>query len=163
MTNLRTILVPVDFSAESRSAVRHAHDLARVFSSRIHLLHVTSLPTMLPWTADMAGTVRRMQEDDRARARFALSSIVDEERLDPVTTRPIVLAGRPEEVIPRYAREVGAGLIVMGLHAERARARTIGHVADRVMRAVRCPVLAVPERSDEGAVMLESLQAELVS
>jgi nucleotide-binding universal stress UspA family protein len=163
MTQLRTILVPVDFSAESRAALRHARDLAQVFNSRIHLLHVTTVPAMPPWTEDSAGAVRRIHEDDRTRARFALSSIADQERLDPVTTRPIVLSGRPEDVIPRYAREVGAGLIVMGLHAERARARAVGHVTDRVMRAVQCPVLAVPEWGNEGAAMLERLQAELVS
>jgi universal stress protein A len=161
MTNVRTILVPIDFSAESRAAVRHAHDLARLFHSRIHLLHVTTNPSVPPWATDIGHALQRIQEDDRTRARFALASLIDEERLDPVTTRSVVLTGRPGDVIPVYAEEVSADLIVMGLHAEHAGSRLVGHITDRVMRAVTCPVLAVPERHGDDAALRERLEAEL--
>ena len=158
MTNVRTILVPVDFSAESRAAIQHARDLARMFRSRLHLLHVLPLPSVPPWATDLGSTLQRLHDQDRVRARHALAAIIDEERLDPVKTGAVILTGRPADAIPLFADEIEADLIVMGLHSH---TRLLGHVTERVMRAVRCPVLAIPERHRDAAGDAKRLEAEL--
>jgi len=39
MIPLKTILVPVDFSDDSRRALEYAVELARQYQAKIHLLH----------------------------------------------------------------------------------------------------------------------------
>ena len=158
MTHLHTILVPVDFSSESRIAVRRARDIAFIYGTRVCLLHVTSMPSVPAWAPDLGYTLQRMHDDTRTRAQFALAAIIDQERLDTKTTSAVVLTGRPADVIPLYADEIDADLIVMGLHTG---TRILGHVTDRVMRAVRCPVLTIPARDSEETVIGRHLEAEL--
>src|SRR5690606_39102315 len=69
--------------------------------------------------------------------------------------------GRPADEILRVAREVGAGLIVLGHHqppaenasgAERLRHRWLGSTPARVVRESSCPVLvAEAEAAEPGA------------
>ena len=39
MSRIRTILVPVDFSVHSESALYYAIDFAKTFGATVHLLH----------------------------------------------------------------------------------------------------------------------------
>ena len=47
------ILVPVDFSSSAMPAVACAHDMARAFGSRVHLLHVADDPASQGWASTM--------------------------------------------------------------------------------------------------------------
>jgi nucleotide-binding universal stress UspA family protein len=52
--------------------------------------------------------------------------------------------GPPAEVINEVAARIGADVIVMVTHGRRGLARLIeGSIAEKVMRAAPCPVLAV--------------------
>jgi nucleotide-binding universal stress UspA family protein len=52
MINLKTILVPSDFSECSDAALRYGLELARRFDARLHLLHVVQDPLTQPWAAE---------------------------------------------------------------------------------------------------------------
>ncbi len=52
LNNIRTILVPVDFSEGALAAVRHARELADVFHSDVHLLHVMATADAPGWALD---------------------------------------------------------------------------------------------------------------
>jgi nucleotide-binding universal stress UspA family protein len=143
MKNVHTILVPVDFSAESVCAVQYAKDLAWLFGSRICLLHVVE-PQLTPWPTGLGFTSQRMREDERLEAVYALGALIRQEGLDPATTSAMVVNARCVDAIPLYADDITADLIVMGLHDERVAGRFLGHVIERVMRSVACPVLALP-------------------
>jgi uncharacterized protein len=72
---------------------------------------------------------------DRVKAGLAAESV-------PVTG--VVTEGRPEQVILDQARKAGADLIVMGTHGRTGLDRILmGSVAERVVGAAECPVLAV--------------------
>src|SRR5688572_19799721 len=47
--HIEEILVPVDFSAASRQALRAAIQWARRFAARLHLLYVIEPPTVPQW------------------------------------------------------------------------------------------------------------------
>jgi nucleotide-binding universal stress UspA family protein len=147
MTNVKTILVPVDFSEGSLAAVRHAQELAGVFQSHIHLLHVASGPDAPKWAVELfASQLRPMQEETRVRALDRLAMLIVAQQLDPFRTTGLVRSGCAEQVIADYADEIHADLIVMGLHGHHLIPHMrVGQVVERVLGRVRCPVLTIPE------------------
>ena len=142
----RRMLVPVDFTEGSLAALRKARELATMCGSHVHVLHVVprndaATPPMDVFGGDL-GTVcdaTSFGELDR------LATLIARERLDPFTTTGVVRRGRAGEQIARYAREIDASLIVMGLHGDAVgMPPSVGQVNETVIGSVRCPVLAIP-------------------
>jgi len=50
--DIKRILVPLDFSANSKRALDYAHGLARKLGAALHLVHVCELPTMMSASID---------------------------------------------------------------------------------------------------------------
>lgn len=147
MTNVQTILVPIDFSEGSLAAVRHARALAEVFRSHVHLLHVATRPDTPEWAHELFATeLRPVEEQDRLQALDRLATLIVGQRLDPFRTTGLVRSGCAEDAIAEYADEINADLIVMGLHGDHLVPNLrVGQVLARVLGRVRCPVLAIPE------------------
>ena len=84
-------------------------------------------------------------DDERtADARIALKALANQFS-DPGAPETVVKAGRPAEVIARFAEERGAGLIVMGLTGDQgAFGRRPGSIAYHVLCSANVPVLVVP-------------------
>jgi nucleotide-binding universal stress UspA family protein len=143
----RTVVVPVDFSPGSESAVREVERLVPAGGrATIHLLHVvepigvnTGLPPAL-WT-DVTGQIEEAAKEElqdvAARAR---------KRLDRhIAVQPVLVRDTPHDAICRYAQKVRADLIVIGTHGRTGLQRVVlGSVAERVVRHAGRPVLAVP-------------------
>ena len=147
MTNVRTILVPVDFSEGSFAAVRHARELAAVFQSHIHLLHVATGPDAPQWARELfASQLRPVAEQNRIQALDLLATLIVSQQLDPLRSTGLVRSGCAEQVIAEYADEIHADVIVMGLHGDHFIPHLrVGQVVERVLGTVRCPVLTIPE------------------
>jgi nucleotide-binding universal stress UspA family protein len=146
------ILVPVDFTDSAMPAVVCAHDIARAFGSRVHLLHVTARPTlrgsapMLPAT-DLDDGADEWRQD--ALDQLALLSL-DWSRSDGLhgrqrTTLAVRSAADPVAAILAYAHEEGCDLIVMGTHLGPTASGVLHKsTAERVRRHATCPVVLVP-------------------
>src|SRR4051794_28332150 len=77
MINLKTILVPSDFSECSEAALRYGLELARRFDARLHVLHVVQDPLMQPWAAEgfsvpLLESVEKWRDEARLRLAAAL-------------------------------------------------------------------------------------------
>lgn len=160
MTPFRTILVPIDFSPGSIAAAHRAHELAAIFHSHVHLLHVVAPPdiplaAVEPFWMELGALAKstRMEALDR------LATLVAEERFDPFTTRGLVRTGHAEQVISEYADEAKADLIVMGIHGDHA--QPVGQVVERVLGQTHCAVLAIPP-STTGVTSVERTQSALL-
>jgi nucleotide-binding universal stress UspA family protein len=133
-----TVVVPVDFSAESFAAVDAALELVK-HASRVHLIHV--LPILDPTEP---GAVWSQLDDDRRRAN-AIQSVRD--RLPESKYAEIDVAasfGDPGQEIANFAESLAADLIVMPSHGRTGIKRLlIGSVAERVVRLAHCPVLVL--------------------
>jgi nucleotide-binding universal stress UspA family protein len=160
MTNVRIILVPVDFSEGSFAAVRHARDLADVFHSQIHLLHVSSAPDAPQWALELfAAQLRPIEDSNRMQALDRLATLIVSQRLDPLRTTGLVRSGAADEVIADYAEQIHADVIVMGLHGDHLIPNLrLGQVVERVLGRVDCPVLAIPEERTPTARVDRSFQ-----
>ena len=143
MINLKSILVPSDFSECSQAAVRYGVELARKFGATLHLLHVIQDPATQPWGAEgfaapMLDVVYEWQKDARARL---LDALPREDR-DRATVTCTIASPFPE--ILRYAEANDIGLIVMGTHGRGGVSHVLlGSIAEKVVRRAPCPVLTV--------------------
>jgi universal stress protein A len=138
-------------------AVSCAHDLSRLFGSRIHLLHVSPEPAAQSWaplvpSADLDDQAEEWRADAMSElaafaARATQPGAQQLGRLGP-TLAVRVSADAPAAILA-YARETGCDLIVMGTHRPSALALLRGSTADWVRRHAACPVIMVPPAADK--------------
>lgn len=142
MQPIRTILCAIDFSPDSRDALRAALALGRRTPVHILALHVVE-----PLLAE-ASVAMRMDQSLKGESETALGLFVQAEakRIAPsasVTT--MVRAGTPEREILSCAAERGADLIAVGSRGLGGASRLFfGSVSEKVLRRSELPVLAVP-------------------
>jgi nucleotide-binding universal stress UspA family protein len=146
MSQIRSLLVPTDFSPGAQAALRFAVALARPLGASITVLHVYQLPNyILPdGTAILADapTVARIDTEVAAALDGLRAQLADE----GVAIRTEAVAGGTVDEIIRVARDGGHDLIVMGTHGYTGlKHLVLGSVAERVVRLAPCPVLTVRE------------------
>ncbi|MCL4544756.1 MAG: universal stress protein [Chloroflexi bacterium] len=128
------ILVPFDGSELARHAVPYAAALARVRGGTLFLTYVQApweLPTDAPTQLHATGTQLRKE------------GVTVSIRIHPLSV------GSPGRVLLDTAREIEAGIIVMGTRARGAVGRTLlGSVADYVLRHTKIPVLFCTVHTD---------------
>ena len=142
---IKRILVPLDFSANSARALDYAHGLAQQFGAALHLVHVCEVPTIATPAMDAyaiayRGWGQQLGEEAEKELNRVTAALGDVK----VTTE--VLFGSPASAIVESAGTNGADLIVMGTHGHGAVMHVLmGNVAERVVRTAPCPVLTVRE------------------
>ncbi len=144
---LDTVLVPVDFSEHSIHAVDYAIRLARVFHSRVVLVHVYHFPVELltDWSAygTLAGSAEIL-EGLRKDREEQMAALAREKAGAGVPIEARVLEGTPFSEICKAARAEGANLVVMGTRGLTGLKHVlIGSTAERVVRKAPCPVLVL--------------------
>lgn len=138
------VLVPVDFSAESRAAARAAAGLAAALRLPLMLLHVIARPN--PGSAGWEHGATHGDRTAVADPATFMGELVASLGTDAsVSTR--IVDGDPAEQIARLAREQRSALIVMSLGSSAMRRRKPGSIAYRVLCLAPVPVLALPETS----------------
>jgi universal stress protein A len=137
MLPIHTILFPTDFSDNAQPAFVMACSLARDLGARVVVLHV-----MPPPLGDEEFEARNHPEEYYGSVRKVLHLIQAPEQNVRVEHR--LEEGVPATVIVDVAREIHAGLIVMGTHGRTGLTRLLlGSVAEKVLRKAACPVLTV--------------------
>ena len=140
--NLRSILVPVDFSPSSEQALRHAKVFAAKFGSKITLVHVIESGR---YVGEFTELETGMTEIPR-RVEERLLMLVNGSGEPALFDRVEVRAGRPFHEISTAASELGSDLIVMASLGRSGSADILlGGTAERVVRHAPCPVLVVRE------------------
>ena len=147
MIDLKTIVVPVDFSAHSETAFQMALELARRFRSELYLLHVHQLPAYVYPDGIFPLTPEIMAEIEQKIA-IELGRLAERVRAAEVRCVQKSVLGVTFVEIVRFARETEADLIVMGTHGRSGLSHALlGSVTEKVLRKAPCPVLAVRPES----------------
>ncbi|MGI8605500.1 MAG: universal stress protein [Verrucomicrobiales bacterium] len=143
---LERILVPVDFSDNSRKAVEAAVELHKFASGQLILLYVLeplvitfgeALPTELP--TDEKRMVAANVEMEKLGRSLSVKM--------PAET--LVLDGTSWDVICDVADRKNVDLIVIASHGYKGLKRfVLGSTAERVVRHAHCPVLVVKPNLD---------------
>jgi len=134
----RSVLVPIDFSADSLAAI----DVGRTLVDQpehLHVVHV--LIDLAPLEAgEVWGVV-----DPQARTEQVEKAMKEKLAVPKYAgIHTAVLMGEPAHGIANYAQEKNIELIVIPSHGRTGITRLlIGSVAERVVRLAHCPVLVL--------------------
>jgi len=140
-----SILVPIDFSGHSRTALRHATELARTYSAELRLIHVVQQPNYPYFYAPVpamppAGQIQGLHE----RGHEALERLVREEGDTTLHHRLEVVDGHPASEIVAHAESGRCDLIVTASHGLTGLDRLLlGSTSEQVVRTSPVPVLLV--------------------
>jgi universal stress protein A len=151
MPPVHSILVPLDFSEASFSALRYACTLADAFGAALHLVHVTENPYQaggyLEFYAPPVGFGSDVERDAASRLEAALTA----EQRARYRAAVVSLTGLPAREILDYLRlHPEIDLVVMATHGRGGVARLmLGSVTDKLVRSAPCPVLTL--RQEEHA------------
>jgi len=145
--NIRRILVALDFSAESHSALRYAVMLGKKFSSTLMLVHVVEPVLTTPEVIIPELATERVVSDASAELRELADEISDGCRLVETAVR----RGIAFFEIVEAANAMGADLLVVGTHGRTGLSRALlGSTAEKVTRHAPCPVLVVHRSNGRG-------------
>lgn len=146
----RNILVAVDFSEASRTALRVAHASARRNGAQLTVCHVISRPVavspLFPHYVAMPDpeAIRRQEDDIRANLAEVIRSETGREPdgSGGDGVRVVVASGAPAAEVVRLAEELGVDLVVVASRGLSGIARMVlGSVAESVARHAHCHVL----------------------
>jgi nucleotide-binding universal stress UspA family protein len=149
--DIRSILVPTDFSECACHAVPAAASLARLTGARVVCLHVVEpVAAAVGWVpaaeAMPLADVSERLEDAAARELPKVAAGAEFEGLE---VEDVIARGEAASEIVRVASERGVDLIVISSHGRTGLGRIIfGSTAESVVRHAPCPVLVVKPPAD---------------
>ncbi len=134
----KSVVVPIDFSGESKRAVETALELVSL-PEQVHAIHVMfPLDIVSPGAA--WGAVDEVERENAARSHTL--KYIKENNFTGLTVLNRV--GDPGTEIADYASSINADLIVIPSHGYHGIKRALlGSVAERVIRHAHCPVLVL--------------------
>ena len=138
----RSILCPVDFSPNSRAALRYAAMLARLSDAHLVVLFVDDplLATAAATRRGAAALLASTQDELRHFVEGALRNTTPR-----VSMTVLTKVGKPAPEIVNLAARHGCDVIVMGYRGiGRASRFLFGSTTEEVVRRTAVPVLAIP-------------------
>ena len=144
--NIRSILVPTDFSECGNYALSYAASLARLFGASILCVHV--IEPMVP-TVGYSGMTEPLPLADISdqledSAERELPKLADCEECAGIEVEELIVHGEAASEIVRVAKEKAADLIVVSSHGGTGLGRILfGSTAEAIVRHAPCPVLVV--------------------
>ncbi len=145
---MRSIILPVDFSSASSAAVQRVKAIAKYSSSTVTLVHVIEPVAILPLTISVPGTDGMLsaytaKQQERLEA-FGLNE------LGGVPEKRVVCSGEPAKKIVEWADREDADLILMPTHGYGpVRLFLLGSVTAAVLDEAKCPVWTGVHVADE--------------
>ncbi|SMO43387.1 universal stress protein [Fodinibius sediminis] len=149
MENIK-ILVPLDFSELSTSALHSAQKIAELFQGSITPFH-SYLPLNEvdggPYMFGMGSTAIDDYDEIEEALNSRLTELADENVEQSLLTKPRISIGNPAQAIVEEAKDFD--MIVMSTHGRTGFSRFfLGSVAEKVLRMAHLPVLIVNEERE---------------
>ncbi len=146
LKEIASILVPLDFSRHSQTALCHAKELAAVYDARLDLLHVVEDRLRLHpafYNTDVM-TIAGIDPDLLGKAAEELRQFYRETEGPDTDVDIHVWKGHAAHEIIRFATEHGSDLVVMSTHGLGGLEHfLLGSVAEKVVRRSPAPVFTV--------------------
>ena len=153
--NLKTVLVPTDFSENSKKALIYAVRLAQRNDSSLILFHAFELPEFVRQRPpDFSGGFNeeemKLFDDARRRCEERLVTLSRDLQGCNVKIETAHRLGTPYEEIIKVARERGVDLIIIATHGYTGLEHfLLGSTRERVVRVSPCPVLVVRQEEQD--------------
>ena len=147
---IRTILMPTDFSEYAEHAFTWALQMAADWQARLVLFHAAApiSPLAFPDSVYLP-ELRRLEADMLADAEKRMSEFVEKKGSSAAVVETRVVVGEPVYEICQAVGREQADLIIMGSHGRTGLSHVLlGSVAERVIRHASCPVLVARKPKD---------------
>lgn len=142
MTELKSILVPVDFSDNAREALKYAIDFLGADGGQITLLYGYKVYS----SSGMFISVEKLMREDAEREMDILLRHFREKLSENITLDHRIIRGEPVETITAVASEDQFDLVVMGTKGAGGIEEVfIGSTTSNVIKRVEVPIIAVPD------------------
>jgi nucleotide-binding universal stress UspA family protein len=152
--NLKRILVPIDFSEQSRKAMEYALSFARQFNAEVLLLHVIEIAPLATPAWPISSVPMMHDVTTQASLRESAAKQLAGWRAEISSQARVKASVR--EGISAHAEIVAAAsdgnfdLVILGTQGRTGLSHLlIGSTAERVVRHAPCPVLVVREREHD--------------
>ena len=144
--NIKKILVPIDFSDYSKSALRYAVSFAKLFNSEMVLIYVVE-PIIYPPDFSMGQiAIPSMNTEWDKTANEQLEKHSKSEIPGNIKVKTLVKTGKPFVEIIETAADENTDLIIIATHGHSGVEHILfGSTAEKVVRKAPCPVLTLRE------------------
>lgn len=147
---MKTMIVPVDFSATTKYILKEAVIYAKATGSKMCLLHVASLD--LGFIIGDIG-FQYLPELEEAGMKEETRQLVEYEKSikeQGVEVEIVIKQGTPADIILKEAESRKANLIIMGSHGRGLLMEAIlGSVSKNVINKSKVPILIVPPNQQQ--------------
>jgi len=138
---IKNILVPIDFSENSRQAIPEAQSLAKLFDAQLHYIHV--IEEQLHPSFQVIGIESIFAINPELR-QISQDKLIEFCHSDKHKGNYVVMEGASAETIKEYAEEHAVDLILMATHGYTGLEHLLlGSTTERLVRIAPCPVLTV--------------------
>lgn len=143
---IKKILVPIDFSDYSKSALKYAVNFAKVFNAEMYLIYVVE-PVIYPPDFSMGQiAIPSITIEMDERAKEELTKLAQQEIPSEIKQQIIIKTGKPFVEIIETASEEDIDLIIIATHGHSGVEHILfGSTAEKVVRKAPCPVLTLRE------------------
>jgi nucleotide-binding universal stress UspA family protein len=146
----KLILVPVDYSACSRAALRFAADLAERYHAALDIVHVWDRPsyvTDVMLTSTEVISRKSLFHLIQENAQRDLDEFLKGTELPQgMVASGRLLSGDPAATLLHEVKEGRHGLVVIGTHGRTGLSHILlGSVAEKLVRLSHLPVVVVPD------------------
>jgi nucleotide-binding universal stress UspA family protein len=149
---IRSILLPTDFSECGNYALSYAASLARTFGASIICVHVIEpmVPTMGYSGMTEPLPIADISDQLEDSAERELPKIAECEECAGLEVEELIVHGEAASEIVRVAKDRKVDLIIISSHGRTGLGRILfGSTAEAVVRHASCPVLVVKPSQDE--------------
>jgi nucleotide-binding universal stress UspA family protein len=148
---IKTILMPTDFSETGLLALNYAAEMAQLFKAKLHLLHVIEVPDYVFNIPEAQLHFVKQDSLEQITSKKIEEIATDIRRRFNLEVVSMCSTGRiPSEVIS-YAEEQKADIIVMGTHGAKGLDEYfLGSNAFRVVERAACPVITIQRKAGTG-------------
>ena len=147
--NTQKIVIPIDFSETSMLAVKHGAFLAQYCKGEVFLVHIITRHWEKYNAFEPVLTLENMDEAAATVQKRMEEIAADVRKEHGVEVTCMVNSGNPTKEIVNYAKEIKAGVIVMGTHGYSAwEDLIIGSNALKVITKSPCPVITMSQYAE---------------
>ncbi len=152
------ILVPIDMSVFSVTALQYAQDIAEHFGAEIVVVHIAEGDEPAALISKNEKNVT--EEEINRRMRSAVAHLLLDHNVVTQSLRIEIRHGAPAQEIVAAAKDLRSDLIVMCTHGRSGVSHILmGSVAEKVVRNASCPVLTL--KPDEFRELINVTQEDI--
>ena len=140
----KKILVPIDFSIHSKTALKYALKIAPTYNAKLQMLHVVEESIHPAFYASGINSIFEINSQLKSRSKEVIREMLDSVGGKEVEADIFVVEGRASSEIIKFAEEKSSDLIIISTHGLTGIEHLLlGSVTEKVVRMAKCPVLTV--------------------